>query len=76
MTNAHEHHHDGSAKPADAAVVKTIERADLIVVLDQGRIVERGRHAELLENKGVYAKLQQLQGEASAGASPINPAIK
>jgi len=56
--------------------LSTIERADLIVVLDQGRIVERGRHAELLENKGVYAKLQQLQGEASAGASPINPAIK
>ncbi|WP_240327796.1 hypothetical protein [Dechloromonas sp. HYN0024] len=41
--------------------LSTIERADLIVVLDQGRIVERGRHAELLALDGVYAKLQRLQ---------------
>ena len=44
--------------------LSTIERADLIVVLDQGRIVERGHHAELLAKNGVYAKLQRLQHDS------------
>ena len=38
----------------------TVERADRIVVVDQGRIVESGRHEELLERNGIYAKLYQL----------------
>jgi ATP-binding cassette, subfamily B, bacterial MsbA len=38
----------------------TVERADRIVVVDQGRIVESGRHQELLERNGIYAKLYQL----------------
>ena len=44
--------------------LSTIERADLIVVLDQGRIVERGKHAELLARDGMYARLQRLQSES------------
>ncbi|WP_343723267.1 ABC transporter ATP-binding protein, partial [Herbaspirillum seropedicae] len=39
--------------------LSTIRRADLIVVLQQGRIVERGTHAQLLEQEGVYAGLVQ-----------------
>jgi len=37
--------------------LSTIESADLIVVMDQGRIVEQGTHAELLRREGPYAKL-------------------
>ena len=39
----------------------TIEKADLILVLDGGHIVERGTHRELLERNGLYAELQQRQ---------------
>ena len=41
----------------------TVQRADRIVVLDQGRIVESGRHAELVAAGGLYARLAAMQFE-------------
>lgn len=41
--------------------LSTIENADIILVMDQGEIVERGSHAELLEKQGAYAALHALQ---------------
>ncbi|MFV9681738.1 lipid A export permease/ATP-binding protein MsbA [Pseudomonas sp. NY15367] len=41
----------------------TIEKADLILVMDQGQIVERGNHAELLAQNGYYARLHAKQFE-------------
>jgi ATP-binding cassette subfamily B protein len=41
--------------------LSTVQRADLIVVLDQGRIVEQGTHADLLARGGLYARLASLQ---------------
>ena len=39
----------------------TVQRADRILVLDEGRIVEEGRHAELVRRGGLYARLAELQ---------------
>ena len=42
--------------------LSTIQHADLIVVLKDGRIVERGTHTDLVERSGAYQKLVALQG--------------
>jgi subfamily B ATP-binding cassette protein MsbA len=41
--------------------LSTVEQADLIVVMDQGRIVEQGTHAQLLSRGGAYSRLHQAQ---------------
>ncbi len=44
--------------------LRTIENADNIVVMESGRVVDQGRHAELLERGGLYARLWTLQNES------------
>jgi ABC-type multidrug transport system fused ATPase/permease subunit len=52
--------------------LSTIRSADAIVVLEQGRIVARGRHAELLAAGGLYRRLHDLQAGIMAERF-INP---
>ncbi|AJI94376.1 lipid A export permease/ATP-binding protein MsbA [Yersinia ruckeri] len=41
--------------------LSTIEKADEILVIEDGRIIERGEHAELLARQGAYAQLNRMQ---------------
>jgi ATP-binding cassette, subfamily B, bacterial MsbA len=41
--------------------LSTIRRADLIVVMEKGRVVETGKHSELLAHNGLYRRLYELQ---------------
>ena len=41
--------------------LSTVRRADLIVVIERGRIIETGRHADLLAQSGTYKRLYELQ---------------
>jgi subfamily B ATP-binding cassette protein MsbA len=45
--------------------LSTIQRADKILVMEKGRLIECGRHAELLDSGGLYCKLYSLQTEES-----------
>ncbi|WP_264875156.1 lipid A ABC transporter ATP-binding protein/permease MsbA [Vibrio agarivorans] len=41
--------------------LSTIEKADEILVIDEGEVVERGSHAELIDQQGAYAQLHKIQ---------------
>lgn len=52
--------------------LSTVKKADLICVLDQGRIVESGRHDELVAKGGLYTRLHRTQfGIAGGYAAPL-----
>jgi ABC-type multidrug transport system fused ATPase/permease subunit len=53
--------------------VTAVMHADLILVLDDGRLVEQGTHAELLRRGGIYAALQRRQvlAEQVEGDEPL-----
>jgi subfamily B ATP-binding cassette protein MsbA len=52
--------------------LSTIRRADMIAVLDDGVIRERGTHEELLARGGIYARLYEMQFR---DAEPVSPAV-
>jgi ATP-binding cassette subfamily B protein len=41
--------------------LSTVRRADLILVMENGRIVERGKHSELIQQQGLYREIYELQ---------------
>ena len=41
--------------------VQSVMNADLILVLDKGRIVQQGTHGELVRQPGMYARIYELQ---------------
>lgn len=43
--------------------LSTIKQADQILVLDQGKIVERGTHSSLVQGQGIYQQMYQMQAE-------------
>ncbi|HEY6683159.1 MAG TPA: ABC transporter ATP-binding protein [Propionibacteriaceae bacterium] len=55
--------------------LSTVRNADLIVVVDQGRIVQRGRHDELLAEGGLYAELYHTQFDQSPRWAPPSTGI-
>ncbi|MEM8995164.1 MAG: peptidase domain-containing ABC transporter [Acidobacteriota bacterium] len=60
--------------------LSTIRRADQILVLDRGAVVEKGRHDELIRGQGLYSRLAdgQLEGDPQPGADgrPAAPAAR
>lgn len=52
---------DGKTVILIAHRLKTIQHADQIIVLEQGQLVEKGNHTELLEKQGLYSRLWSLQ---------------
>ncbi|GAC1533653.1 MAG: hypothetical protein NVS2B8_22290 [Vulcanimicrobiaceae bacterium] len=51
--------------------LSTIREADRILVIDGGRVVESGRHADLLERGGLYSELYRTQFEGQAQLTDV-----
>jgi ATP-binding cassette, subfamily B, bacterial len=52
----------------------TVLKADRIVVMDHGRVVEEGTHAELVRKDGLYARLAALQFDQAP--APDEPSLR
>jgi subfamily B ATP-binding cassette protein MsbA len=53
--------------------LSTVKKADLICVLDQGRIIETGRHDELVAKGGLYTRLHRTQFGIAGGFAAASP---
>ncbi len=50
----------------------TVQKADRIIVMEQGRIIEEGNHQELMQRDGLYAKLARMQFHTA----PLDPSAE
>ena len=57
----------GRTTIAIAHRLSTLRKADKLVVLERGKIVETGTHTQLLQTSGHYARLHQAQAELAHG---------
>jgi ATP-binding cassette subfamily B protein len=71
VQEALEHLMRGRTSIVVAHRLATVQRADRILVLDEGRIVEQGRHDDLARRGGLYARLATLQFGAGSGRSML-----
>jgi ABC-type multidrug transport system fused ATPase/permease subunit len=51
--------------------LSTVRRADLILLMEDGRIVERGTHEELMTSRGVYYDMVMRQAESQGEAAAL-----
>jgi ATP-binding cassette subfamily B protein len=63
---------DGRTTFVIAQRLSTVRRADQILVLDQGRIIERGSHDELLAQDGLYREIYDLQLRGQEIIDPLS----
>jgi ATP-binding cassette subfamily B protein len=57
--------------------LRTVKSADQILVLQDGRIVERGRHSELLRKDGIYRQIYDLElRDQEEALQPAHPAVE
>jgi ATP-binding cassette, subfamily B, bacterial len=61
-------------RPRIAHRLATVLRADRIVVVEAGRIVDTGTHAELVSRDGLYARLAAMQFDLEPAAAHENSA--
>jgi ATP-binding cassette, subfamily B, bacterial len=66
---------EGRTSVVIAHRLSTIRNADLIIVVDRGQIVQRGRHEELMREGGLYTELYRTQFDQSARWAPPSTAI-
>jgi len=70
IQQAMEHVMHGRTSLVIAHRLSTVMGADRILVIEGGRLVEQGRHAELLEQGGLYRTLYETQFRAEAAQAP------
>ena len=61
------HEFEGSTVILISHRITTLQGADLIVVLDDGRVSEQGTHAELIKTGGIYSRVCDMQGRDADG---------
>jgi len=61
---------EGKTSIVIAHRLATVRRADVIFVIDEGRVVEQGTHDELIANGGLYSRLYELQFRGEEEESP------